>query len=316
MKPCKHVISPYQNKQKMELLWGIDLGGTKIEGIILEDRKQPNVLKRLRIPTEAKKGYHHIIGQIGKLVEVMIAETGLKPAKIGMGTPGTLDPITQTMKNCNTKALNDRCLKKDVEKLLNIPFEIANDANCFAIAETNMGIVKDIMPEAKVVFGVIMGTGVGGGLVVNQQVINGRQGIAGEWGHNFLDESGGACYCGKSGCVEGILSGPALEHYYKNLTGVRRRLKTIVARYHNGNDPAATETIERLLYYFGLAISNVINIIDPEVIILGGGLGNIDLLYTKGVKAIEPHIFNTRVDTLFLKPKLGDSAGVFGAAFL
>lgn len=297
-------------------LWGIDLGGTKIEAIILEDSEQPNVLKRLRIPTEARKGYAHILEQIGKLVEVMIAETGLKPSKIGMGTPGTLDPITQTMKNCNTKALNDRRLKKDLEELLNIPFHLANDANCFAVAETHMGIVKDIMPQAKVVFGVIMGTGVGGGLVINGEVINGRQGIAGEWGHNFLDESAGNCYCGKSGCVEGILSGPALESYYRDLTGSRRRLKTIVARYYNGNDPAATETIERLLYYFGLGMSNVINILDPDVIVLGGGLGNIDLLYTKGIKAIEAHIFNTRVDTVFLKPKLGDSAGVFGAAFL
>lgn len=297
-------------------LWGIDLGGTKIEGIILEDRTQPNVLKRLRIPTEAHKGYQHILGQIGKLVEVMIAETGLKPAKIGMGTPGTLDPITQTMKNCNTTMLNDQCLKKDIENLLSIPFELANDANCFAVAEANMGIVKDIMPSAKVVFGVILGTGVGGGLVINGEVINGRQGIAGEWGHNFLDESGGTCYCGKSGCVERILSGPALELYYKDLTGKRRRLKTIIARHFDGLDSAATATVERLVNFFGLAISNVINIIDPDVIVLGGGLGNIDLLYTQGIKAIEPYVFNTRVDTLFLKPKLGDSAGVFGAAFL
>lgn len=300
----------------MQPLWGIDLGGTKIEGVILEDRETPNVLKRYRIPTEGDKGYDHVIGQIGKLVEVLTAETGLKPGRIGMGTPGVLDPQSQTMKNCNSTSLNGMPLKRDIERLLGIPIRMANDANCFAVAEANMGIVQDEVPDAKVVFGVIMGTGVGGGIVVNGQVLNGRQGIAGEWGHNFLDESGGDCYCGRIGCVEKIIAGPSLEKYYASNGGVNRKLSEIITRYKEGKDELATRTVERLLHFFGKGMANVINILDPDVIVIGGGVGNIDLLYTEGVKEVEKNVFNNRLETLFLKPKLGDSAGVFGAALL
>ena len=300
----------------MEPLWGIDLGGTKIEGVILEERENPKVLKRLRVPTEAFHGYEHILEQIGKIVEVLMAETGLKPSCLGIGTPGTLDPGTKTMKNCNLTCLNGQTLKKDLEKYLSLPIRMANDANCFAVAEANMGIVNDVMPHAKVVYGVIMGTGVGGGLVVNGEVLNGRQGITGEWGHNFLDDSGGSCYCGKVGCVETIISGPALEKYYKSITGVKMSLEDIVDKYHDADDKAAKETVQRLLKYFGKAMANVINILDPDAIVLGGGLGNINLLYTYGVSEVEKHVFNDRLDTVFLKPKLGDSAGVFGAALL
>lgn len=300
----------------MEPLWGIDLGGTKIEGVILEERDNPVVLKRLRVPTEAHHGYDHIIEQIGKIVEVLMAETGLKPSKLGIGTPGALDPGNHTMKNCNLTCLNGQTLVRDLERYLNLPIAIANDANCFAVAETNMGIVNDVMPHAKVVFGVIMGTGVGGGLVVDGQVINGRQGITGEWGHNFLDSSGGNCYCGRVGCVETIISGPALEKYYKESMGVGLSLAEIVENYHDANDKVAKDTMQRLLTFFGKAMANVINIVDPDAIVLGGGLGNINLLYTHGVAEIEKHVFSDRLDTVFLKPKLGDSAGVFGAAFL
>lgn len=297
-------------------VWGIDLGGTKIEGVILEDRDTPNVLKRLRIPTEANKGYQHIIRQISNLVEVLTAETGIKPSKIGIGTPGTLEPSTQLMKNCNTTCLNGMPLKKDIERAISIPVTLANDANCFAIAETNLGIVKEKVPDAKVVFGVIMGTGVGGGLVVDGKIITGKQGIAGEWGHNFIDYSGGECYCGKIGCVERIISGPALEAYYADQMGISLKLKDIVKKYHEGEDEVATKTIHRLLKFFGLALSNVVNIIDPDAIVLGGGLGNIDLLYTEGAWEVEKNVFNHTLETPFLKPKLGDSAGVFGAALL
>lgn len=297
-------------------VWGIDLGGTKIEGVILEDRETLNVLKRLRIPTESHRGYEHILGQISRLIEVLTAETGIKPAQIGLGTPGVLEPSSQLMKNCNTTCLNGMPLKRDLENMLGIKINIANDANCFAIAEANLGIVKDKAPGAKVVFGVIMGTGVGGGLVINGQVINGLQGIAGEWGHNFLDASGGDCYCGKSGCVETIISGPALEAYYEELMGVSRNMKEILDLYKKGTDEVATKTIHRLLHFFGKGMSNIINILDPDAVILGGGLGNIDLLYTEGVWEIEKNIFNHILETPFLKPKLGDSAGVFGAALL
>jgi len=296
-------------------LWGIDLGGTKIEGVILEDREMPRPLKRLRIPTEAGQGYDHIIEQIVRLVEVLTIEAGIKPGSLGIGTPGTLEPSTQLMKNSNTTCLNGMPLKRDLEIALGIPIKMANDANCFAMAETHMGAAKD-MKGVQTVFGVIMGSGVGGGLVINGQLLNGKQGIAGEWGHNFLDEDGGDCYCGKKGCIERIISGPALEGYYQNLVGNKLPMAKIVERHQNGDDKIATQTVHRLLQFFGKGMAQVINIIDPDIIVLGGGLGKIDLLYSDGVWEVEKHVFNNSLDTTFVRPKLGDSAGVFGAALL
>ncbi len=297
-------------------VWGIDLGGTKIEGAILEDRENPNVLQRLRIPTEAQNGYEHIINQIVRLVEVMTIETGIKPGKIGIGTPGTIEPSSGLMKNSNTICLNGMPLKRDIEKALAIPVKLANDANCFTIAEATFGVVRNKVPDARVVFGIIMGTGVGGGLVVDGKIIGGKHGIGGEWGHNFLDDSGGECYCGKTGCVEKILSGPNLEKYYENIMGIPRKMKEIVALHKEGKDEVATKTVHRMLSNFGKAFSNIINVVDPDAVVIGGGVGNIDLLYTEGVWEVEKNIFNHTLDTPFLRPKLGDSAGVFGAALL
>ncbi len=297
-------------------IWGIDLGGTKIEGVVLEDRDHPKVLKRFRLPTERDKGYEHILLQIAKLVEVLCAEVGIRPTKIGIAHPGTLVPTTQLLKNSNTVVLNGRPVKKDLEEALGIPITMANDANCFAIAETKMGIVKDILPGAQVVFGAILGTGVGGGVVINGKVLQGKHGISGEWGHNFLDESGGTCYCGSNGCVENIISGIALEKYYQTIVGVRKPLKEIVRLHEEGADEVATMTVNRLITFFGKAMATIVNTLDPDAIVLGGGVGNVDLLYTEGVAAVEKNIFNHKLDTPFLKPKLGDSAGVFGAAFL
>jgi fructokinase len=296
-------------------LWGIDLGGTKIEGVILQPEEISKPIVRTRVDTEAFKGYDHIISQIGKLVSMMKEQSGLKPVKIGFGTPGVLDPVLQTMKNCNSTALNGMPLKKHLEENLNVPVELANDANCFALAETRWGIVKEKCPDAKLVFGIIMGTGVGGGIVINDHVWNGKHGIAGEWGHNFLDESGGQCYCGKIGCVETVISGPATERYYEKLTGEKIKLKEISKRNHEGDD-AAKQTIERLCDFFGKAVSVLVDILDPDVLVIGGGVGNIDVLYTGGVEALKMYIFNNRVDVPILKPILGDSAGVFGAAAL
>ncbi|MCB9333300.1 MAG: ROK family protein [Lewinellaceae bacterium] len=296
--------------------WGIDLGGTKIEGAVLESREKPNVLVRQRVATDAHLGYDHILDQVSKLVDQLKAETGLEPAQIGIGHPGTLDPQTGVIKNSNTLALMGKPFDKDLAKKLGVPVRLANDANCFAVAEALMGAVPEKVPDAEVVFGVILGTGVGGGLVVRGKVIHGRQGIAGEWGHNFLDESGGTCYCGRSGCVETVFSGPALERYYTSLTGRSVRLPEVVRLAEAGTDPAATATLDRLVQYFGKAIAVVINIVDPDAIVLGGGVGNIDRLYTDGVAEARKHLFNTRIDTVFLKPRLGDSAGVFGAALL
>ena len=297
-------------------IWGIDLGGTKIEGAILESSNKPDTILRKRIDTEADKGYEHVLERIKLLIDQMSAETGIKPEKLGIGTPGALDPTTQLLKNSNSTALNGMPFKKDLEAKLGIPIAIANDANCFALAEARMGIVPEIMPEAEVVFGVIMGSGVGGGVVVNGHVINGRHGIGGEWGHNFLDDSGGDCYCGKIGCVERILSGKNLERYHEETFGAKRKLKDIYAAHLAGNDKEASQTINRMVTFFGRALAVVINILDPDVIVIGGGVGNIDLLYTAGIEEVKKHVFNPTLNTRIVKPKLGDSAGVFGAAFL
>jgi predicted NBD/HSP70 family sugar kinase len=297
-------------------LWGIDLGGTKIEGVVLKSAQNPEVIVRERIATEADQGYDHILDQLARLILILEKKSGLKAKQVGIGTPGTLDPVTNTMKNSNTTCLNGKPFKNDLERKLGIPVFLANDANCFALAETRMGVVKQQVPAAKVVFGVIMGTGVGGGVVINGNVINGRQGIAGEWGHNFLHESGGHCYCGKEGCVELILSGKALEKYHSQTFGEQLKLNEIYQRYLNDTDANSTQTVARLIEYFGRAMFVVINILDPDVVVIGGGVGNIDLLYTKGVEEVKKHVFNPRLDTVFLKPSLGDSAGVFGAAYL
>jgi fructokinase len=297
-------------------LWGIDMGGTKLEGVILKSASDPKVLFRDRVATEAEQGYEHILSQIKSLVDLMVSYAGSKPDTIGIGTPGVHDPKLGTMKNCNAVVLNGKHLKKDLEALLGINVEMANDADCFALAEARLGVVKEDFPNARVVFGVIMGTGVGGGIVVDGKPIIGLQGIAGEWGHNFLHESGGPCYCGKSGCVEKVISGPALEQYYFSETGNKKPLKDIVALADSKVDPTAQKTVLRLIEYFGLALSVVINILDPDVIVIGGGVGNIDQLYDRGIDSVQKYVFNHRLETPIVRPSLGDSAGVFGAAFL
>lgn len=297
-------------------LWGIDLGGTKAEGVVLGPGGLKEILFRDRVSTGAENGYEHILSQINNLVTMMEQKMGYRPDRLGICTPGTLDPRLGTMKGCNSECMNGQPTKTDLEKMLGLQIFIANDANCFALAEARMGVVKEKFPSASVVFGVIMGTGVGGGLVVDGKVINGLQGIAGEWGHNFLDESGGPCYCGKSGCVEKVLAGPSLEKYYHSVTGQKKSLKEIYTLYKSGDD-ISTKTIERMTYFFGKALSVIINIIDPDVIVIGGGVGNIDEIYTEGVASVKNFVFNDNVlDTPIVKPMLGDSAGVFGAAYL
>ncbi|MTB52358.1 ROK family protein [Lewinella sp. W8] len=294
--------------------WGIDLGGTKIEGVILDE--EGKVVDRRRIATEREGGYAHIVSRIALLVEQMREATGLNPAHLGIGTPGAIDPPTGLLKNSNTVVLNGHPLDKDLERAIGVPVTLANDANCFAVAETLLGCVPKEAPDAKVVFGVILGTGTGGGIVVDGKILGGGQGIGGEWGHMFLDNSAGYCYCGRVGCVEQILAGPAQERYYANLSGTARTMKDIVPRYRAGNDPAATATLDRFFHFFAKGIANVINVLDPDVVVLGGGLGNIDELYTQAVPRVVDHLFNPRLDTRFLRPSLGDSAGVFGAALL
>ncbi|HHQ4488618.1 TPA: ROK family protein [Aeromonas hydrophila] len=291
--------------------WGIDLGGTKCECVVLEGDE---VLLRHRIPTERAGGYDHMIGQIAKLVAECADKIGQRPTLIGMGTPGAQDPQTGLMKNCNTTELNGKPFKDDLERRLGVPVLIANDANCFALAETHLGAVRQHHPDAKVVFGIIMGTGVGSGIVINGRILNGHHGIAGEWGHNVLSPDGPECYCGKRGCVETFISGPALEAWYE--AKAKRHLSLAKIAAATAHDHVAKLTIDRLHLLFGQALANVVNILDPDVIVIGGGVGNVQSLYSVGRETILPFLFNPRFATPIIAPALGDSAGVFGAALL
>lgn len=291
--------------------WGIDLGGTKCECVVLEGDE---VLLRHRIPTERAGGYDHMIGQIAKLVAECADKIGQRPTLIGMGTPGARDPQTGLMKNCNTTELNGKPFKEDLERQLGVPVLIANDANCFALAETHLGAVRQHHPDAKVVFGIIMGTGVGSGIVINGRILNGHHGIAGEWGHNVLSPDGPECYCGKRGCVETFISGPALEAWYE--AKAKRHLPLAKIAAATAHDHVAKLTIDRLHLLFGQALANVVNILDPDVIVIGGGVGNVQSLYSVGRETILPFLFNPRFATPIIAPALGDSAGVFGAALL
>ena len=294
-------------------LWGIDLGGTKVEGAILDPSKPDKALHRLRVPTESAQGYEHVISQIAKVVTMLEEESGLKrPAVIGIGTPGASEPSTGLQKNSNTLCLNGQPLRADIAKALGIEVRLANDANCFALAEATLGAAKG----APVVMGLILGTGCGGGVVVNQHIIEGLHGIGGEWGHNRLPGETDPCYCGKFGCNEQVIAGPSLERYYERETGQKIRLPEISQRAAAG-EPAAVATLERLRTKFAEAIAVVINILDPHAVVIGGGVGNIALLYDEKTRAeVGKFVFNHEVRTAFLRPTLGDSAGVFGAAML
>ena len=296
------------------MLLGVDLGGTKIEGIVLESKEKPIEVIRHRVDTEEKKGYLQVVDNIKSLVEYIENKINHKFDKLGIGTPGTLDPATGLLKNSNSQCLNGMPLKKDLSKTLDKSILIQNDANCFALAETLLGSVNDQYPHAKNVFGIIIGTGVGGGVIINGKTVYGSQGIGGEWGHTIVTDNGDECYCGKRGCVETVISGRALQTYYKNISGRKLKFEEIYAT--KDNDKYAKETFERLITYFGKGLSNVVNIIDPEVIVLGGGLSNINELYTEGYNELKKYVFNPTFSTPILKPKLGDSAGVYGAALL
>lgn len=296
---------------------GIDLGGTKIEGVVFKGEKAEQILFRKRIATEADKGYSQILSNLTKMISMMETESQQVLSEIGLGIPGCIDKKSGNVKNANTTSLNGKALKDDLESRSAKKIKVSNDANCFALAEYNLGVVQEAQIEAQVMLGLILGTGVGGGLVINGQVVNGKHGIGGEWGHNFLDMSGGDCYCGKRGCVEKLISGTALTEWYALKSGINRPLKEIVERAREGNDIIAKDTLERLIDFFGKGLANVINILDPEVIVIGGGVGNIEELYTEEArKSIENYMFNHEFNGKILKPKLGDSAGVFGAAFL
>ena len=287
---------------------GIDLGGTKIEGAVLDAGNQTVV--RTRVATEPAGGYDHILDRVAELVNRLRAQVSGCTA-VGIGTPGAISSVDGTMKNSNTTCLNGRDLRSDLERRLDLPVVMENDANCFALAEAVAGAAKG----APLVFGVILGTGVGGGLVIHGSVRRGLQNIAGEWGHHCLDPAGPPCYCGQNGCVEAHLSGPAVSRQYAAVTGERLPMEAIVAHARAGH-PYAGEVFERFLDRFGRALANVIDILDPDVVVLGGGLSNIDELYTRGRAAVEAYVFNDELRTPIVRHALGDSAGVIGAALL
>ena len=293
--------------------WGIDLGGTKIEGVIMDSSRPGESLFRLRRETGASHGYEYILSQIEGVISDLESASGLnRPPKIGIGTPGAMEPSSGRLKNSNTTCLNDQPILQDLERLTGSQILMANDANCFALAEALIGAAAG----ASVVFGVILGTGVGGGVVVNGRILPGLHGIGGEWGHNPLRGESHPCYCGRSGCIEGVIAGPSLERFYREQGGDAVRLPEISLRAQAG-EKLAIQTLERLREKFAESIAAVINILDPDAIVLGGGVGNLPLLYEARTReSVLAHIFNKELRTRILRPTLGDSAGVFGAALL
>ena len=297
--------------------WGFDLGGTKIEGAILDPAHPDKALHRLRVPTESSEGYDHILGQFSKLIVQLEQASGIKrPELVGVGTPGVIVPSTGLLRNSNTLCLNGHSLTQDLAVTLRCDVTVANDANCCALAEATLGAAKG----CHTVFGIILGTGVGGGITIDGKILSGAHGICGEWGHNPIPGEITPCYCGRAGCVETVISGPALEHFYREQSGseflTHLRLPAIAELAGKG-DPTARATLERLREKFAMALGAVINILDPDAIVVGGGVGNLDLLYQEETRAaILRHLFNDQFTTPILRPALGDSAGVFGAAML
>ncbi|MHA7734243.1 ROK family protein [Nitrosopumilus sp. S6] len=283
---------------------GIDLGGTKIEAILLDDSL--NVLERKRISTP-KENYSKIVDAISNLVSEI--SSNVSDFSLGVCTPGAISKKTGLIKNSNTQCLIGKPLKEDLEERLHKEISMENDANCFAMAESKMGAAKNF----DFVFGVIMGTGVGGGIIVDGKLHSGRTNIAGEWGHHTLHQNGNSCYCGKTGCVETYISGPALEQKWKLLSGESKSMPEILS---NLDSDIGKTWKDEFLENFGFGLANVIDILDPDVIVLGGGLSNIDFLYTEGKKSVYEKVFSDLVDTPILKNELGDSAGVYGAALL
>jgi fructokinase len=286
---------------------GIDLGGTKIEGVVMEANRP---IFRERIATESEGGYRHIVDRVGMIADLLLRRAPDCPV-IGVGTPGAVSTRTGRMKNCNTVCLNGEDLPGDLARRVGRPVYVENDANCFALAEAIAGAGRG----AALVFGVIMGTGVGGGIVYRGELLQGLQHIGGEWGHHSIDPDGPSCYCGQRGCVERYVSGPAVESLYRERTGRVASMAAIADRARAG-EPGAAAVFEQFIDRFGRALANVISILDPDAVIIGGGLSNIEELYGAGRAAVARCVFNDELRTPLLPNALGDSAGVIGAALL
>jgi fructokinase len=292
---------------------GVDVGGTKIEVIALSHEGQ--ALFRARTTTP-RGDYRATIEAIARLVLDLEEQVGSQ-GSVGVGIPGTISTATGLVKNANSTWLIGQPLRQDLERRLQRPVRFANDANCFALSEATDGAAAG----ARVVFGVIVGTGTGGGLVVNGQVIVGANGIAGEWGHNPMpwpragEWPGPSCYCGRTGCIETFLSGPGLSRDFRESTQQELAAETIVARAERG-DLAASMCLERYEDRCARALASVINVVDPDVIVLGGGLSNVDRLYATVPVRWAPYVFSDVVITRLVKAAHGDSSGVRGAAWL
>jgi len=296
---------------------GIDLGGTKIEAVLLGP--DGRLLARERIATP-RGNYDGTLAAVAGLVERMKAApaaVGAAAATVGVAIPGALSPATGLVKNANSTWLIGRPLDRDLEARLGQPVRLANDANCFAVSEA----VDGAGMGATVVFGVILGTGVGGGIAIDGRPLRGANAIAGEWGHNPLpaprpeERPGPGCYCGRRGCVETWLSGPALEAQYQAATG-RLRTATEIAEAARAGEEAAEQALVLYEERLARALGHVINLLDPDVIVLGGGLSGLARLYRGVPERWAPYIFSDRVDTRLLPPKHGDASGVRGAAWL
>lgn len=292
---------------------GIDLGGTKTEAIAL-GAGGAEVVRR-RIPTPAGD-YQGTIRAIAGLVAGIEATVGCA-GSVGVGIPGTISPATGLVKNANSTWLIGKPFDRDLGEALGRPVRLANDADCFALSEASDGAGNG----AAVVFGVILGTGVGGGIVVHGRLIGGPNAIAGEWGHNPLprptaaETPGPECYCGRRGCIETFLSGPALARDHARVTGETLTAPEIAARAGDGS-PTAEASLARYERRLARALATVINVIDPHVIVLGGGMSNLGRLYENLPALLSEHVFSDRVDTAIRPPRHGDSSGVRGAAWL
>lgn len=285
---------------------GIDLGGTKIETIVLRDETP---VFRDRIPTEADKGPDHIFNQISKIYNQALDVVDTKYFTVGICTPGSIEPDTKLLRNSNTTCLNGTAFHTIIEERLNHSVKIDNDANCFALAEAILGAAKGY----ELVFGIIMGTGCGGGFVFNNQIRLGPNLISGEWGHSILHPHGNDCYCGKKGCVETYISGSGIETCLHNYN-----LNYSAQEFFNKPNKSDLEIkiFDEFMNNFGRSIANIINSIDPDVIVLGGGLSNLSCLYSRGIEEIQKYVFSESFKTPIVMNKLGDSAGVYGAALL
>ncbi len=291
---------------------GIDLGGTKIEVIALDQSGAELFRRRVETPRD----YAGSLQAMKTLIEMADDHTGDR-GRVGIGIPGMISPVTGLVKNANSTWLIGHSLDKDLEDLLGRPVCLMNDANCFALSEAIDGAGKN----AKIVFGVILGTGVGGGIVVDKQVLDGAQKICGEWGHNPLpgltdrERPGPMCYCGRHACIETFLSGPGMQRDHETATGVALSTHEIAARVNNGDKPALA-TLDRYVERLGRALATVINVLDPNVVVLGGGMSQLPNLADRAQTAIQPHVFTDEVTTRILQNEHGDSSGVRGAAWL